>query len=153
MPVPARAAPPPPPTPHARRPPEPPRPGGVPPGFGDQRTRQVDPGALSAARQHAPPESFDEEATRINATPMFPDNAADPTILGAAVDPRAWAFEDSGRHVAARELSGFEDHREEATTLGTMDHFDPQRRQGERASAGSPDPRTQRTPNVDWDLE
>ncbi len=153
MPVPSRAAPPPPPVAQGRRPPEPPRPGGAPPGFGDQRTRQVDPSALSAVRQHAQPDGFDEEATRINATPMFPDNAADPTILGSAVDPRAWAFEDSGRHVAPRELAGFEDHREEATTLGNMDHFEQQRRQGERAQAGNADPRTQRTPNVDWDLE
>ncbi|MBK7536255.1 MAG: NAD(P)-binding domain-containing protein [Myxococcales bacterium] len=147
-PLPARSAPPPPPT---RRGPELPRPAGAGavPAFGEQRTRQVDPRLLSAARQGpGAMEGFDEEATRIN-EPMFAE-PNDATQLGAAVDPRAWAFEDSGRHVAPpRPLAGFEDHREEATTLGSMDFDRPaQSRREDRRDGADP-----RMPNVDWDLE
>jgi thioredoxin reductase (NADPH) len=176
-----RSAPPPPP----RRGPELPRPAGAGqpvPAFGDQRTRQVDPRLVSAVRQQPAIEGFDDEATRIN-EPIFPEN--DATQLGAPVDPRMWAFEESGQHVMPppMHLGSFEDHREEATTLGTMDAFErrePMARggepngfgggagasprgveRGERREPGARrderpnnrDPRDPRLPDVDWDLE
>ncbi|MEZ4363277.1 MAG: NAD(P)-binding domain-containing protein [Kofleriaceae bacterium] len=139
-----------------RVPPPPPRgarpgPGQEVPSFTEQRTRQVDQHLVAAVRQQPAAEAFDEEATRIN-EPMFPDG--DATMLGS-VDPRMWAFEESERQ-SARQLAGFEDQRDEATTLGTLEGFDhaappmrgppaPRDRRGE--------PRDPRLPDVDWDLE
>jgi thioredoxin reductase (NADPH) len=136
-----------------RRGPELPRPAGsanqVPAPFGEQRTRQVDPRLIQQARAgqghgqgHAPGHAdggFDEEATRIQDS-MFPEN--DATQLGA-VDPRMWAFEDPGLP-PPRHLPSFEDHREEATTLGTLDHHfnqhggHPGQQQGHGGHPGHP---------------
>lgn len=167
--------------PPMRRGPDLPRPAGsghahqVPTPFGEQRTRQVDPRLVQAARGGHDNGGFDEEATRIQES-MFPEN--DATQLGA-VDPRMWAFEDPG--MAPRHLPAFEDHREEATTLGTFDHFNqhghpvphggppgqqhggppPRRdgrqdvregRDGNNNGHGGPG-RDPRLPDVDWDLE
>jgi hypothetical protein len=175
--------------PPMRRGPDLPRPAGsghanqVPTPFGEQRTRQVDPRLVQAARGGHDNGGFDEEATRIQDS-MFPEN--DATQLGA-VDPRMWAFEDPG--MAPRHLPSFEDHREEATTLGTFDHFNqhghpvphggpPGQQHGGPPSQqhGAPPPRRDgrqdvrdgrdgnnnghggpgrdpRLPDVDWDLE
>jgi thioredoxin reductase (NADPH) len=112
-----------PPPPPVRRGPELPRPSGPQPvpAFGDQRTRQVDPRLVSAVRGGHGDGGFDEEATRINESPVFADDA---TQLGA-VDPRMWAFEEQPPvQMPPRHLQNFEDHREEATTLGTVEQFD-----------------------------
>jgi thioredoxin reductase (NADPH) len=152
----SRAAPPPLPQ---RRGPELPRPAvAAPPpvpAFGEQRTRQIDPRLISAVRgpQGGASEAFDEEATRINA-PMFSEPHNDATHLGP-VDPRMWAFEESGQHVIPpRQLGGFEDQREEATTLGTFEHFERQRQEESREGReGRREGRDPRLPDVDWDLE
>lgn len=123
--------------------------------FGEQRTRQVDPRLVAAVRAPHGDGGFDEEATRIQDS-MFPEN--DATQLGA-VDPRMWSFEDPSAS-PSRHLPAFEDHRDEATTLGTMDferqHGQHQQRPGGPPRQGGerrPEGRDPRLPDVDWDLE
>jgi thioredoxin reductase (NADPH) len=157
-----------PPAPPPRRGPELPRPAASMqevPSFAEQRTRQVDPRLIHAVRQQPPSaEGFEDEATRIN-EPLFPD--VDATQLGA-VDPRMWAFEEPGHEAAhqqaPRHLASFEDHRDEATTLGTLEGFERPMQRGAPANVRTAptvvptrdrraDGRDPRLPDVDWDLE